>query len=665
MALRVATIGVVALILFAVVFFRLWYLQVLSGDDYVRQAQVNKVRSERIQAPRGDIVDRNGTPLVVNTVATVVALDPGKLPAEQLEAANEWGQAAAARLERPKGERGEPVPIPEIPTPELRERFKRLSRVVGVPLRSIQERAITSLWLAPYAPVKIRTGVDDDVRDYLLERKRDFPGVTVTTTYLRQYPYDDLAAQVFGSVNEISPDQIKAGEFPNAPAGTVVGQSGLERSYDNFLRGRDGAERILVNAQGEPQGRATSREPTPGRQLQVTLDRSLQRAGQRAIARFGKPGAFVGLSPRNGEVFALGSYPSFDANIFSKPISNQRYEAVFGEAADAPGYNRAVSGGYPTGSTFKVITALAGLQQGLVTPGSTVVDAGCIKIGEQERCNAGKTPYGPVALAKALGVSSDIYFYVLGRDLNPRKGQPLQRTARKLGLGRYTGIDLPEESRGLVPDRAWRDRVKKKQEAYEKREKVTCPPACVFSDKRPWSVGDNVNLAIGQGDLAATPLQMAIVYAAIANGGRVVTPHLGMRVQDDQGRLVQDLDKPAARRIDIDSGYRQAIMEGLRWAANGPGGTSTDVFKDWPHDRIAVYGKTGTAQRGGGESFNDQSWYVAYFQDTRNPSKDVVFAATIEKGGFGATAAAPTVCRMAADWFKVKATCAQGDSSTR
>lgn len=669
LAIRVAGLSVAAFVLFAVIFFRLWFLQVLSGEDYVRQAQVNKARSERIQAPRGEIVDRNGVSLVRNDLAIVVTLDPAKLPPEELEAANRWGQASARRARKPKGRRGDPIPIPDVPTPELQQRFKRLGEVLDVSVSYIQERAITALWLAPYAPVKIRTGVSDQVRDYLRERQDEFEGVEVTTTFLRQYPYDNLAAQVFGTVNEISPDQLADKEYEDAPQGTVVGQSGLEKAYDSWLRGDDGIERILVNAQGEPQGRATSRQPVPGRQLKIALDKGLQETAQRAIARFGKPGAFVAMSPRTGEVFALGSYPSFDANVFSKPLSNKRFEELFGDAAGAPGYNRAVSGGYPTGSTFKPITALAGLTAGAVTPETPINDAGCIEIGSagQEFCNAGKKANGTVALRRAMEVSSDIYFYVIGRDINDLKGQPLQRWARRLSLGKPTGIDLPEESSGLVPDRKWRDDVAEKQRRHEKKTGKECPyeAPCLYSDKRPWSVGDNVNLSVGQGDLAATPLQMAVAYAAIANGGRVVTPHLGLTVEDDQGRTVQEIDPPAARRIDIPENYRAAIMDGLLAAASGAAGTSTDVFSGWPHSRMPVYGKTGTAQRGQNEDANDQSWYVAYIPNKNDPSKDVVMAATIEKGGFGAAAAAPTVCRMAAKWFKVKAACAVGDSSTR
>ena len=668
LAVRVAAISVAAFVLFAIIFFRLWFLQVLSGEDYVRQAQVNKARTERIAAPRGEIVDRNGDSLVRNDLAIVVTLDPAKLPPEELEAANEWGQASARRLKRKKGERGEPIPIPDVPTQELKARFTRLAKVLDVSTGYIQERAITALWLAPYAPVKIRTGVSEQVRDYLLERKEDHPGVDVTTTFLREYPYDNLAAQVFGTVNEISPDQIASKDYEDAPQGTVVGQSGLEKEYDAFLRGEDGAERILVNAQGEPQGRATSRQPTPGRQLKITLDRKLQETAQRAIAQYGKPGAFVALSPRSGEVFALGSYPSFDANVFSKPITTQRYEELFGDAAGAPGYNRAVSGGYPTGSTFKPVTAIAGLTAGVIGTETPVSDAGCIEIGSagQEFCNAGKKANGPVALRKAMEVSSDIYFYVLGRDLNDKPGQPLQRWARRLGLGRTTGIDLPEESKGLVPDRKWRDDVAERQREHEKKTGKECPyeAPCLYSDKRPWSVGDNVNLSVGQGDLAATPLQMAVAYGALANGGRVVKPHLGKVVEDDQGRTVQEIDPPAARKVDMDPGFRQAIMDGLRLAASGSGGTSTDVFKGWPHSRMPVYGKTGTAQRGNNEDANDQSWYVAYIPNPRNPEKDAVFAVTIERGGFGAAAAAPTVCKMAAKWMKVKVPCAAGTSST-
>jgi penicillin-binding protein 2 len=261
-------------------------------------------------------------------------------------------------------------------------------------------------------------------------------------------------------------------------------------------------------------------------------------------------------------------------------------------------------------------------------------------IGTRRACNAREKSYGVLSLSRALQVSSDIFFYTLGRDADGQ-GEVIQKWARRLSLGRRTGIDLPSEFKGNVPDRAWRARIARKEERYEKQ---TGKPCCTFSDKRPWSIGDNVNLAVGQGDLQATPLQMAIAYGAIANGGKVVRPHLGLQVEDEQGRLLQKIDRGTARRVKMAPDHRQAIMDGLHLAASAPGGTSTAVFEGWPQDRFPVFGKTGTAETSKG----DQSWYVAYVP---SPTKPIVVAVTVERGGFGSEAAAPAARQILSQWF--------------
>jgi penicillin-binding protein 2 len=666
LAVRVAVLGVLAFALFGIVFFRLWYLQVLSGDDYLQQARDNRVREVRVQAPRGAIVDRNGSPLVENRVATVVQLDPEKLPASERDAAATWGQQMTARSRRPKGEKGEPVPIPAVATPELEARFERLGRALNMSPRTIQERVVRSLALVPYAKVTIKTDVPESIRNYLLERGEDFPGTDVAKVYLRKYEQDELAAQLVGTVGEISPSELDLDRFRGVAQGTVVGKEGIERAYDRYLRGVDGAERITVDALGRPKGEAQARDPQPGRALRTSIDLDLQTAGEAVLNKSiatgpGTAGAFVAMDPRNGQVLAMGSAPSYDPSVLSRPITERRYQQLFGEAAGSPRYNRAIGGLYPTGSTFKPITALAALEKGLITPSTPINDAGCMKIGaaEQEFCNAGKAVNGTVALPRALQVSSDVFFYTLGRDLNPLEGQPLQRMAHRLGFGEPTGVDVPGEIEGLVPDRSWRAKVAERERRCRKRRKIplSATTGCGISDMRPWTVGDNVNLSVGQGDLQATPLQMAVAYAAIANGGRVVRPHLGVAVEDANGREIQRIDPGTARRVKMDPAARSAIMQGLHLATIGDG-TSADVFRGWNQEAFPVYGKTGTAERPG---HGDQSWYVCYVP---NGSKPIVLAVTVEDGGFGAEAAAPVARVMLADWFNQKKTFIAGKSKT-
>ncbi len=663
MALRVAVLGGIALALFAVVFFRLWFLQVLSGDQYLVQARENRTRDVRVQAPRGDNVDRSGQALVTSRRANVVQLAPQQLPEEEVTAAAEWGQAMTKRSKRPKGKRGEPVPIPPIPTAELRERFERLGRVLGMKPSTIQRRAIEQLAVVPYSAVTVRSDVPRSVINYLKERKETFRGVDVDPVYLRSYPRDDLAAQLVGYVGEISPQELKQRRNRRIEQGTVIGKAGLEYTYDRYLRGRDGAKVLRVDANGRfsSDRPVDVRDPAPGRRLRLSLDLELQKAGQRAIAEIGGglPGAFVAMNPVNGEVYALGSAPTFDPSVFAKPITQKRYEQLTSEETGSPLYNRAIGGRYPSGSTFKPITSIASLEEGVATPERTIVDAGCIKIGTRDACNAGEVRNGPVDLYRALEVSSDVYYYTLGLNLFSIGGERLQKWAKALGLGRESGIDLPDERGGLIPGRAWRDRINKLERKCKPRNGGR---PCYVLDIRDYNPGDNANLAVGQGEVQISPLQMAVAYSTIynaANGsGRVPRPHLGLEVQDAGGRLVQKIQPGAARRVKIDQANAQAVLEGLRRAASGPNGTSTPVFEGWPHDRLPVFGKTGTAER---QPQADQSWYVAVVGDEKRP---MVVAATIERGGWGADRAAPTVCRILRTWYDVDVGCQGGGSNT-
>jgi penicillin-binding protein 2 len=392
--------------------------------------------------------------------------------------------------------------------------------------------------------------------------------------------------------------------------------------------------------------------------MRITLDLDLQRAANDAIKRGveaasingAKAGAFVAMDPRNGEILALGSYPSFDANEFARPISQTRYDQLSSEENGAPLFNRAIAATYPTGSTFKPITAMAALESGVITPTSTLFDSGEFKLGDQIRKNAKGAAYGALQLPRALTVSSDVFFYQLGEQLNA-KGPVLQEWARRLGLGRRTGIDIPGEFNGLIPDRAWRDRGYDEYLTCTKKAKVTPGTTEALYKcggiERPWSTGDNVSLAVGQGDLQTTPLQLAEAYSVIIDGGKVVRPHLGLQVEDGQGRLLEEIRTPIRRRVSIDSAYRDAIMAGLHGAATAADGTSADVFANAPY-RNLLYGKTGTAER---QPNPDQSWYVCYVADATRP---IVVVTTIERGGFGAETAAPAARLILNEWFDVK-----------
>ena len=617
LAWRVALIGGLALVLFGIVFFRLWYLQILSGNQYVTEANSNRVRDITVPAPRGAIVDRNGEVLVQNRATEAVEIIPGELPA---------------------------------PGPQRDLIYRRLGRVLQMSPHQIARTVNVSYQALPYANVTIKTDAGTAVLDYLAERQQLFgPAVTVDQIYLRDYPLHDLGAQLVGTVGQINPVELKDPRFRGVGQGTVVGQGGIEWAYDRYLRGRNGAKQVEIDSLGQFKAQLATTSPVPGRELRLSIDLGLQKAAQSAVlngiglaqgnGHAADAGAFVAMDPSNGQVLALGSVPTFDPNAFARPISQSKYNSI-AHAPGAPLVDRAIQGAYPTGSTMKPITSVAALSSGVVTPDTVLSSPACIGIGaaNQQFCNAGHASYGSLAMRQALQVSSDVFYYQLGEFMNGLGGEPLQTWQRRLGLGHPTGIDLPGEFSGLVPDRAWRARVGQEELACEHRKHVA---SCGISDKRPWSVGDNVNLAVGQGDLEATPLQMAVAYSAIVNGGDVVRPHLGLEVDDSYGRLIQKIDPPPSRHVNIDPLWRDTIMGGLLDAAMQPGGTSYDVFGNFPRP---VYGKTGTAQRG---LQDDQSWYVCYSPAPR----PIVVAVTIEKGGFGAEAAAPAARQILSQWY--------------
>jgi penicillin-binding protein 2 len=603
LAIRVAIIGAVALAAFGVIFFRLWYLQVLSGDKYLAEANDNRVRDIKVQAPRGEIVDRDGTPLVENRVGLAVKVTPDKLPRDRIE---------RMRI------------------------YRRLGRVLGLSPARIRRSVDRQLKAEPFAAATVKQDAPYDVVAWVLEHGDDLSGVAVERVFLRKYPFHQIGAHLFGTVGEVSGKQLKDPRYRGVAMGDRVGQSGIEQQYDRFLRGRNGASRVQVDALGNLKGELSVKRPQQGRQLRLSVDLGVQKAGQQALAGGTGRGAFVVMNVRDGEVVALGSQPSFDPNIFSKVIRERDFKRLSDPVNGAPLTNRAIQGGYPTGSTFKLITATASLQSGLITPDTVQYDPGSLRVGGVTFKNAGGAVNGALALRKALTVSSDVFFYKLGLMANSAgKGLAIQTWAHRLGLGRVTGIDLPGELPGLVPSPKWRNRLFKKKQT-----------------DRPWTPGDNINLAVGQGDLRADPLQMAVAYATIANGGRVVTPRLGLRIEDSAGRALQELDAPAARRLKVKPEFRQAILDGLRGAASQPGGTSADVFRGFP---IPVAGKTGTAEKGLGRP--DQSWYVAL---APYPDIKYVVAVTDEAGGFGAETAAPMARKILAALFGVKGDKARG-----
>jgi penicillin-binding protein 2 len=591
LALRIAVFGGAAVILFAILFFCLWRLQVLDGSKYLAEAKNNRTRSYRVSAPRGEILDREGKTLVGNRTSLALQVNPRKLPLA--------------------------------PT-RKRAELTRLAELTHSSLRHVRRTMHEELKLAPAVPVTLRRDVGSYLVYYLQENQERFPGVEVQRVFVRRYPHGTLAAHILGNVGEISPEELREPRFHGLPPGEEIGQNGVEYTYDSFLRGQPGLKRIQVDALGQPtpNGQLVSRPPVPGESLKLTIDRSVQEAGEAALAERGLPGGFITMDVHTGEILGLGSFPTFEPSLFTKPLTQKEVDAT-SRSPLAPLVDRAIAGLYPTGSTFKPITAIAALESGKLSLGEVIDDPGQVLIGGEVFKDAGEAAHGLVDLTSALEVSSDVFFYTLGYRM--WNTGDLQHWAHALGIGRPTGIDLPGAEEGLLPSKRWRDQLYKEG-----------------GTERPWSAGDNIQLATGQGDLQTNPLQMAVAYATLANGGTVVTPHVGKEIDDAAGRVVKEFDPKPRRRVQIDPGYRAAILEGLHDAAQNGGGTSFEVFGSFP---IPVAGKTGTAQR---PPHADQSWYGVL---APYPNPRIVTFVTMEEGGFGVESAAPAAKKILEAYF--------------
>ena len=622
--LRVAVLGGIALAMFLIVFLRLWYLQVLSGDNYLAEAQNNQVREVRVQAPRGVVKDRDGEDLVTNRTALELQVKADELP-ESIE--------------------------------DRRRLFERLAELTRKSPAEIRKTIRQQTKELPSSPATVQRDVPYSTVYYVRENQERFPAVSIERVYVRQYPQGDLAAHLLGYVREVSPEQLSEPRFETLEPGDYVGQDGVEAAYDALLRGVNGATRVQVDASGAPTGgRLTERDPRQGNDLVLSLDADVQAAAQSAIGSYGY-GGFVAMNVNNGELLALGSAPSYDPSVLAKPVlPKQLAYSIFGDPKDtesltgAPAVNRATQSAYPTGSIFKPITALAALASGELTTSEIINDSGSYDPGDGNILkNAGDAVNGPIDLQDALRVSSDVFFYILGgrTNVNSGDGGPIQEWARLLGLDEPTGIDVGNEGASLVPDPDWRAELYARSQEPESPAGEEVVPEDVFEyggTDREWSVGDNINLAIGQGDLQANPLQMAVAYAAIGNGGTIVRPHVGLRVEDPAGRTIQEIDPAPRSEVEIDPRWQQTIMEGLHDAAMAPGGTSYPVFGGYP---VEIAGKTGTAER---PPNGDQAWYVALapYSDPK-----YVVAVTIEQGGFGADSAAPATLQILNELLRV------------
>jgi penicillin-binding protein 2 len=591
-----------------------------------------------IEAPRGSILDRNGRVLVRNVASTAVVVWP-------------------ASLQRGGGRDTE---------------VRALSRVLEIPFWKLRQ-TIREHRFDPLSPLTLKVAVHPDKVAYLYEHQDEFPGVQVKQTYLRAYNFGQLFAQSLGHVSEISAEQLKQLREDGYRAGDRIGQSGVEGAYDRWLRGTSGRAELRVDSLGRPKSALTlTQMPRPGSTVRLTVDIGLQRAAERALAHgialahadgawAANGGAIVALDPNTGDVLAMASAPTFKPNVYSGRVDRKKIAALVdakaARAANYPALNRATAAIYPPGSTFKPVTALAALQEHLVTPytalpctGSYTV-AGVTGEGQTFR-NWDPFVNTPMEMQEAMAASCDTYFYRLGEDfydLPPERGHPLQAWASRFGLGASTGIDIGPEERGILPTPEWREAT------YTKK---TDPNG--WRIDRLWKPGDSIQLAIGQKDIAVTPLQMARFYALIANGGKLVTPHVVSHVEESGGSsaaptVVRSFQPSPPQASGVDPAAIEVIQNALYEATHASYGTAASVFGSFP---IPVAGKTGTAEKVvqlPGYSTGlllDQSWFCAYAPVER---PTITACAVIENGGHGGTAAAPAVLKVFEHYFRTKA----------
>jgi penicillin-binding protein 2 len=590
---------------FAIFLVRLFQLQIVEGADLAHRSERNSVRTVRLEAPRGEIVDREGRVLATARPAFRVGVIPSDVRAPGLTA-----RALGLLLDR------DPQAVRQLITaPRGRERFQ---------------------------PVVVERDLSHDALARVESHRYALAGVVTSLRPLRLYVQHELAAHLLGTIGEVQAEQLESGAFSDYQPGDVVGQRGLEARLEQHLRGRDGGRNIVVDVAGREIELIDEVDPVPGGRVVLTLDLDLQRAAADAF-RAPPPedpeaepepdlmGALVALDPRNGDVLALVSRPAYDPNDFADGIGAEKWSQLTSDPW-RPLQDRALSGQYPPGSTYKPIVAAAGLAEGVLDPDEKVFCPGYYRLGRRVYRCWRRGGHGEVDLHDALKESCDVYFYKLGVELGIDR---IARIARGFGLGEPTGIELPGEKTGLVPSRKWKERAR----------------------GEPWIKGETVSAAIGQGYNLVTPLQLAVAYAAIANGGTRVTPRVVKRRERWTGQLVAERPVEARGKVPVAPAHLARIREGLTAVVMDRHGTGGRARVPG----VVVAGKTGTSQVVRLEHvegleddeiplrYRDHALFAA-FAPAEDP--EIVVVAVVEHSGSGGSVAAPIVQKVLARYFE-------------
>jgi penicillin-binding protein 2 len=610
---RLRVVGVFAIALLALILIRLWYLQVLDATAATQQVVTNEVRTVPLPAPRGLILDRDDGVLVGDGVSEDITLS--RVAALQ-------DPAVIGRLALLSGESDADV-----------------------------NATLGNLIYSPYLPVPVIQGATSSEIAYVREHQSMFPGVEVTEESQRTYPDGDLAAQVLGYVDVINAQELQVLKSQGYNSNSEIGQAGIESQYESMLRGRAGSERLQVDAQGTVVANLGETSPVSGDDVVLNLDTGLQQTAEHALVsqilidrktldtksqppRYppATDGAVIVLDPQNGAVLAMASYPTYNPEWWVGGISTVHYDDLSAKSAYEPLFNRAVDGTYAPGSTFKLATATAALQTGLISQYTTFNDPGSFTIPDcTGLCtytdNESEAQPAPINVTQALTVSSDVFFYNLGFQFWQQRSvyglQPVENVAAEYGYGQPTGIDLPEQSLARVDSPEERITLHKEN-----------PIAFPYDN---WTTGDNLEMAFGQGETIITPLEQAVAYATFANGGTRYAPEVAAGVLSPTGKLVKRYAPRVMGHVTLPPDVYQPILAGLEGVVDDPNGTGYPAFHGFPKSSFPLAGKTGTASVTGEEP---TSWFVAFGPV---PDPQYVVMAVVDQGGYGADAAAPIV----------------------
>ena len=553
-----------------VLLLRLWYLQILEGDRYFTLSTNNRLRVRVVEAPRGFILDRHGEVMVENR------------PTFDLYATPE-----------------------DVKNPS--EVAATLAGILSVPAADIESRLTETR--ARSQPLLLRKDLDQAMMVAVEERRLDLPGINLRIRPVRAYPVAGMAANLLGYVSEINQAQLQREEYSDFRPGESLGQSGVERRFDAFIRGVDGGEQVEVDARGRALRVVSRNDPRSGSNVFLTIDRRIQEAAEAAMA--GKKGAVVAMNPTTGEILAMVSRPSFDPNLFAQRISGEDWQRIATDSTH-PLQNRAFQAQYPPGSIFKLIVAIAGLESGAITPETRYSDPGYFMLGNHKFDDWKKGGHGSLDLRGAIVNSCNVYFYQAGL----RTGiDEIVRVSREFGLGEPPGLGLGDEAKGSLPN-----------------------PHAKSRGQGPWTAGNTVVSSIGQGLVVTSPMQLLAMVSAIANGGTVYRPWVVKKIVSLAGDVLEAYEPEVIRRVDVKPETLAFVRQAMLGVVNEGTGARSKI------PGVPIGGKTGTAQvvKKGDEKRNpdvkDHAWFAS-FAPVDNPKIAVVVL--VENGGFGGLVAAP------------------------